>query len=150
VRSKQEIVVIARMAATGLLQLAGHPGRPPPSARCCWRPCLPRTSTGFSRPCRCRPSRPGRSLTPWRSVGRSRRLAAPGAPTTTASSTATCAAWPCRSMISPVVAPRRWASPAWLGDWCRIPWSPRPPPVSSRRARMRAHRPVNVIICLHT
>ncbi len=31
VRSKQEIVVIARMAATGLLQLAGHPGATRPA-----------------------------------------------------------------------------------------------------------------------
>ena len=116
VRSRHEIVVIARIAATGLLQLVGHPGAraphmQPQSAKCCLPPCRRMTSQSSWTSCPCLLSRQTPSPTGGCSFERSTPSATPASPTTAANWMPMSAASQCRCMTSPDDAWLRWAFP---------------------------------------
>ena len=121
VRSKHEIIVVARTAATGLLQLAGHPGATRPAHATAIGKMLlaampPEDLDRLLQTLPLPPFTP-HTLTDPASLRREIDTSAPRAsPTTIASWMPTSAASPCRSMISPAAAPRPWGCPAPPGD----------------------------------
>ena len=127
VRSKQEIVVIARTAATGLLQLAGHPGATRPAHATAIGKMLlaamPPDELDRLLKTLPLPAFTPQTITDARALRREIEASgARGSPMTIASSTATCAASPCPFSISPAAAQPPWASPDRPGASCPRLW----------------------------